>query len=202
MTDERGESTDEMLMVRYKRGEREAFAELVRRYERPLFNFSLRYLRQREAAREVTQEAFLRVVRRAGEFRHESRFSTWIYAILRNLCVDEIRKARHRAHASLDATSESAPALVDRIQSYGASDDAERASEQNRLRIVMERAIDALPEDQREVFLLRQLAGIPFAEIGTLTGTSENTVKSRMRYALDRLQKELSSFEEYARALR
>lgn len=202
MSEERAESTDEMLMVRYRRGEREAFAELVRRYERPLYNFSLRYLRHREAAREVTQETFLRVVRRAGEFRHESRFSTWVYSILRNLCIDELRKGRHRAHASMDAESENSPSLHERVESHGVSDDAERAASQNRLRDAMTRAIDQLPEDQREVFLLRQLAGISFAEIGTMTGTGENTVKSRMRYALDRLQKELASFEEYARALR
>jgi RNA polymerase sigma-70 factor (ECF subfamily) len=64
------------------------------------------------------------------------------------------------------------------------------------------RAIDQLPEEQKEVFLLRQLGGVPFAEIALIVGIKENTVKSRMRYALERLQQELSEFEEYARALR
>lgn len=202
MTDGHAESTDEMLMVRYKRGDRAAFAELVRRYERSLYNFALRYVRSREAARELTQEAFLRVVRRAAEFRHESRFSTWVYAILRNLCVDELRRSRHRDHASLDAETKTGGTLGDTVSSTGASDDAERGVDQERLRRGLTRAIDALPEEQREVFLLRQLGGIPFAEIATITDTAENTVKSRMRYALDRLQKELCAYEEYARALR
>lgn len=201
MTDGHSESTDEMLMVRYKRGDREAFAELVRRYERALYNFALRYLKSREGARELTQETFLRVVRRAGEFRHESRFSTWVYAILRNLCVDELRRARHRDHPSLDQDSGHGT-LGERVSSRGVSDDAERGAEQERLRRGLTRAIDALPEEQREVFLLRQLGGIPFADIASITQTSENTVKSRMRYALDRLQKELCEYEEYARALR
>lgn len=202
VTDGHAESTDEMLMVRYKRGDRAAFAELVRRYERALYNFALRYVNNRESAREMTQEAFLRVVRRAAEFRHESRFSTWVYAILRNLCLDELRRLKHRDHASLDADSASGVSLGERVQSTGVSDDAERGVEQERLRVGLTRAIDALPDDQREVFLLRQLGAIPFADIAAITETPENTVKSRMRYALDRLQKELSDYAEYARALR
>jgi RNA polymerase sigma-70 factor (ECF subfamily) len=191
-----------MLMVRYKRGDRTAFAELVRRYEHALYNFALRYVRRRDAARDLTQEAFLRVVRRAAEFRHESRFSTWVYAILRNLCLDELRRHKHRDHASLEAELPGGGSLVEKVASRGSSDDAERGVEQERLRIGIGRAIDGLPDEQREVFLLRQLGGIPFAEIAAITDTPENTVKSRMRYALDRLQKELSEYEEYARALR
>ena len=191
-----------MLMVRYKRGDRTAFAELVRRYERALFNFALRYVNNRDSAREMTQEAFLRVVRRAAEFRHESRFSTWVYAILRNLCLDELRRLKHRDHCSLDAESSGGSSLADRVPSTGVSDDAERGVEQERLRVGLTRAIDALPDDQREVFLLRQLGAIPFADIAAMTESPENTVKSRMRYALDRLQKELGDYAEYARALR
>ena len=63
-------------------------------------------------------------------------------------------------------------------------------------------AVEKLPEEQREVFLLREVANLPFKEIADITGVGENTVKSRMRYALDRLQEALSDFEEYARALR
>lgn len=195
-----GESSDEMLMVRYRRGDSSAFAEIVKRYQSPLFTFSLRYLKDRDRAREVTQETFLRVVRRAEDFKHESRFSTWVYAITRNLCLDELRKAKHRAHASLDAASDDAPPLLERIGDP--SESTERRAVRHQLRDGITRAVDALPDEQREVFLLRQLGGVPFADIAKITGTPENTVKSRMRYALERLQKDLSEFEEYARALR
>lgn len=202
LTEGHAESTDEMLMIRYTRGDRAAFAELVRRYERALYNFALRYVRSQDSARELTQETFLRVVRRAGEFRHESRFSTWVYSILRNLCVDEFRRNRHRQHASLDAPLASGESLNEKIAGDRAHENAERGVEQERLRAGLLRALDALPEEQLEVFLLRQLAGVPFADIAQMTETPENTVKSRMRYALDRLQKELCEYEEYARALR
>ncbi len=202
MTEGHAESSDEMLMVRYKRGDRDAFAELVRRYQRPLYNFSLRYVQNREAAREVTQDAFLRVVKRSADFKHESRFSTWIFAITRNLCIDELRKAKHRNHPSLDASSSDGPTLGEKVESPSGSEDGERGAANNQLRNGILKAVDALPEDQKEVFLLRQMGGVPFAEIARITSTPENTVKSRMRYALERLQKELRDFEEYARALR
>lgn len=199
MTEGHAESSDEMLLVRYRRGDRAAFSELVRRYQRPLFNFSLRYLKNHDAAREITQDAFLRIVRRAAEFKHESRFSTWIFAIARNLCIDELRKAKHRDHASLQ-DDRNGSCLEERLGNGEPT--TERKAAQGELREGLLRAIDELPDEQREVFLLRQLGGIPFAEIAKITGTAENTVKSRMRYALERLQKQLSEYEEYARALR
>jgi RNA polymerase sigma-70 factor (ECF subfamily) len=202
MTEGHAESSDEMLMVRYKRGDRDAFAELVRRYERPLYNFSVRYVGNRDAAREVTQDAFLRVVKRSADFKHESRFSTWIFSITRNLCIDELRKAKHRNHPSLEAEGESGQSLGEKLSSDGPALDGEKGASNNQLREGIQRAIDGLPEDQKEVFLLRQMGGVPFAEIARITGTPENTAKSRMRYALERLQKELRDFAEYARALR
>jgi len=201
MTDGHTESSDEMLMVRYKRGDRDAFAELVRRYQRPLFNFSLRYVGNRDAAKEITQDAFLRVVKRAGDFRHESRFSTWVFSITRNLCIDELRKAKHRNHPSLD-DDDGTPGVLESKVAQQRKVDGETGAVTNELRQGILRAVDTLPDDQREVFLLRQLGGVPFAEIARITGVAENTIKSRMRYALDRLKKELSDFEEYARALR
>jgi RNA polymerase sigma-70 factor, ECF subfamily len=200
MTGGRTETADEMLMVRYRRGDRAAFAEIVRRYQTPLFTFSLRYVRDRDRARDITQEAFLRVVRRAEEFKHESRFSTWVFAITRNLCIDELRKGRHRAHASLDASNGESPPLMDRLSNTEAG--PERGALGGELQDGITKAIAGLPDDQREVFLLRQLGGVPFADIAKITSTPENTVKSRMRYALEHLQKELAEFEEYARALR
>ncbi len=200
MTQGHAESSDEMLMVRYRRGDRTAFAELVRRYQAPLFTFSLRYLRDRDRARDVTQETFLRLVRRAAEFKHESRFSTWIYTITRNLCIDELRRQKHRRHPSLDDGGSAGLTIGDRLADPDS--DPEREASATRLRDGIARAIELLPDEQREVFLLRQVGGVPFQEIARITSTAENTVKSRMRYAMQRLQKELADFEEYTRALR
>jgi RNA polymerase sigma-70 factor (ECF subfamily) len=142
------------------------------------------------------------VVKRSADFKHESRFSTWIFSITRNLCIDELRKAKHRNHPSLDSPNSDGPSLGEKLKAPGPTLDGEQGASNNELRDGILRAIDGLPEDQKEVFLLRQMGGVPFAEIARITGIPENTVKSRMRYALERLQKELRDFAEYARALR
>ena len=206
MAGPRGDATDEMLMVRYQRGDREAFAELVRRYKTPIFNFAMRQLRHTSVAEDVTQDVFLRVVQNAAEFKHEARFTTWIYTIARNLCIDQLRKLTHRRHPSLDqpATSDSDDArpLIETIAGSHPTANTERNVIGSEVAARIVTAVEALPEDQREVFLLREIANLPFKEIAVVTGVGENTVKSRMRYALDRLQEALAEFEEYARALR
>jgi len=201
----RSDATDEMLMLRYQRGEREAFAELVRRYKGPIYNFAVRQTRDLVVAEDLTQDTFLRVVQNASEFKHEARFSTWIYTIARNLSIDQLRKLAHRRHPSLDqsrpSTEDSRP-LGDSIADPKPRASVERTAISSEVGSRIVAAVDALPEEQREVFLLREIANLPFKEIAEITGVGENTVKSRMRYALERLKEALSEFEEYARALR
>jgi RNA polymerase sigma-70 factor (ECF subfamily) len=201
-----GDATDEMLMVRYQRGDAQAFAELVRRHSRTVYNFVFRQLREQSVAEDVTQEVFLRVVQKAGEFKHEARFSTWLYSITRNLCVDQLRRLSHRRHASLDApragASDDTTSLGEGVADPHPRASAERSAESSEVLASIVLAVESLPDDQREVFLLREVAHLPFREIAEITEIPENTVKSRMRYALDRLRDALSEFEEYARALR
>ena len=200
-----GDATDEMLMVRYQRGEREAFAELVRRHNRPIYNFVLRQLRVPSVSEDVTQDVFMRLVQNAADFKHEARFLTWLYTIARNLCIDQLRKISHRRHASLDqplGESADGPSLLDSISDPNPHASAERSAVSSEVRSSIVRAVDSLPDDQREVFLLREVANLPFRDIAEITGVGENTVKSRMRYALDRLKDAVCEFEEYARALR
>lgn len=204
MPSPRTEPTDESLMIRFQSGDRTAFTVLVRRHQGPLFNFALRYLRSSPVAEEVVQDAFVRVVQNAADFKHEARFSTWLYTIARNLCIDQTRKRALRRHPSLDepkkAEEGDGPTLGEQTADGKAS--VERAVVSLEIRERVAAAIDALPEEQREVFLMREVSNLPFKEIAEIVGVSENTVKSRMRYALERLQEALSEFEEYARALR
>jgi RNA polymerase sigma-70 factor, ECF subfamily len=203
----RSEVTDEALMVRFQSGDRAAFAVLVRRHQSPLYNFALRQLRSGSAAEEVVQDAFVRVVHNAAEFKHASRFSTWLYTITRNLCIDHVRKRALRNHPSLDESKRDGrgsggegPTLGERTADSRAN--VERAAVTVEIRERLLAAVDELPDEQREVFLLREVSNVPFKEIAEIVGVPENTVKSRMRYALERLQAALSDFEEYARALR
>lgn len=196
--------TDESLLARYRRGDVAVFKELVRRHQRGLFNFALRQVSAPSTAEDIVQEVFVRVVQNVESFKEEARFATWAYTIARNLCIDHLRKRVHRRHASLDAStgpdSSDAP-LVERVAGVG-DEPADRAAIGRQLGTHIAAAVEKLPDDQREVFLLRHLGELPFKEIAEIVGTNENTVKSRMRYALERLQTALAEYEDYAKATR
>jgi RNA polymerase sigma factor (sigma-70 family) len=117
----REEVTDEVLMMRFQAGDRAAFATLVRKHKTPIYNFVLRFTRSTSASEDLiedlVQEVFVRAVRGAADFRHESRFSTWVYTIARNVCVDHLREMSLRQHNSLDQALGNAPegpTLLDR----------------------------------------------------------------------------------------
>ena len=174
---------------------------LVGRYQKPLFTFLVRMSGDRARAEDLLQEAFLRMIEHADTFEGSARLKTWLYRIARNLCIDEMRRQKHRRHASLDAEQASDErTLHDRIAASAPHADRQAVSSQ--LNQSMLAAIGALPEDQREVFLLRQVHALQFKEIAEITAVSENTVKSRMRYALERLQGALSEYRDYAEELR
>ncbi len=195
--------SDEQLLGAYIAGELSAMEALLERYEKPLFNFVLRQLGDRARAEDLLQETFLRLIEHAGSFEGHARLRTWLFRIARNQCIDEGRRRVHRKHPSLDAPQASdgqGATLYDRIGEKGPS--AEQNSVSREVGVAMHAAIEALPAEQREVFLLRQIQQLPFKEIGDITGVAENTVKSRMRYALERLQVALAEYREYAEALR
>jgi len=201
----RPEVSDEALMIRYQRGDKSAFSLLVRRHQSPLYNFALRQIGAPSVAEDVVQEAFVRVVQNATEFKHEARFTTWVYTITRNLCVDQLRKRALRKHPSLDdarGNDEGGEGRTLGEQTADPRASVEREATGSELKERITRAVETLPEDQREVFLMREVSNLPFKEIAEIVGVPENTVKSRMRYALERLQQALSEYEEYARALR
>jgi RNA polymerase sigma-70 factor (ECF subfamily) len=190
--------SDLELLGRFHAGDHAAFAALLSRYQRPVFNFVLRSLGERQVAEDLTQEVFLRVIQGGTGFQSQSKFSTWLFTIARNLCVDHTRRMKHRKHASLDAGSgadgENSLRLVDHIPHQQPGTD--RAAAGPRIRERINRALAHLPLEQREVFLLRQVDDLPFAEIAVICGIPENTVKSRMRYALERLQTALADYED------
>ena len=197
-----GELPDIDLLGRFQQGDVEAFGVLLSRYRVPLYNFILRSVRDATQAEDLLQETFARVIQRAGDFENRSKFTTWLYTIARNQCIDHARKMKHRRHASLDGPAgrdSDAPALLDRVA--GLEPDVERTASSEDLRRRIVAAVEALPEEQREVFLMRQTQHLPFGEIAIVVGVSENTIKSRMRYALERLQQSLADYRDHLEAL-
>lgn len=195
-------ATDESLMAAYQTGDLAAFQELVVRHERPLWTFVRRFVGDGATAEDLLQEVFLRVVRSAGEWKAQAKFSTWLYTIARNLCTDQARRATHRQTVSLEAPIRangkaddgSGPVLGESLA--GTSEGSDDAVKNRQLGAEIDRAVDALPPEQREVFLMREVMDMPFAEIARAVGASEPTVKSRMRYALERLRISLAGFHD------
>ncbi len=188
---------DEALLLRHEAGDPRAFDELFRRYRQPLFHFILRFLRDESASQDAVQDVFLKVLRHPGAFEARSRFSTWLHAIARNLCLDMLRKRRLRNHPSLDqpvagdGDEPAGPPLVERLRADDPPPDEDAARSPLRLKLLV--AIRAIPPEQRQVFLLRELAGLGFHEIASEARISVNTAKSRMRYALGNLRRALDA---------
>lgn len=166
------EVPDADLVARCLGGDVEAFEPLVRRYERVLFTVAIRMLGDREDARDVTQEAFLKAYQKLGTFDPSYRFFSWMYRIVLNESLNA--RSRRRKTGPL----ESEPAAPGRL------DDGIREREQ---RDRLQAALARLAATDREVLVLRHFAELSYADIGAALGIAEKTVKSRLHEARLRL---------------
>ncbi len=183
-------------MTAYQKGDVDAFAELAARHEKRLWNFLRRFVRDKATAEDLLQEVFLRVVRSAHEWQPTAKVSTWLFTIARNLCTDHARRAELRQADSLDAnrSDDSGLRTIDRVAAEGGN--AEKEVMGREIASLVDQAVATLPVEQREVFLMREVMDMSFAEIAAQTGASEPTVKSRMRYALERLREALDGLRD------
>jgi RNA polymerase sigma-70 factor (ECF subfamily) len=179
--------TDEELVFAVQSGDTHSLGVLVTRWERPLYRFVYRMLPRQEDARDICQETFLRVLKKAHRFRQGSRFSTWLYQIALNLCRDQMRR-RRRWRLVLDEARE----IDDRVDqlplgnSNGA--DPSQGVERREVNEAVTHALRKIPAEQREVLILKEYEGLKFKEIAEILDCPESTVKSRMYYGLSGLR--------------
>jgi RNA polymerase sigma-70 factor (ECF subfamily) len=177
-------------MLRFQKGDAQAFETLVKRFESPLSAFIFQKLRNPNMTTDLLQETFLRMVKYAQNYDSSAKVKTWAYTIAQNLCIDEMRKKK-RTLVSIDEPihSDSELKLGDtlRSQDQSALDHLEDSENQKAIHL----ALEGLNVDQKEVFLMREERGLKFHEIAQILNVSENTVKSRMRYALEYLREQL-----------
>ena len=154
-------------MAAYQQGDLGAFAELVARHERRLWNFLRRFVRNPATAEDLLQEVFLRVIKAAPEWQPTAKVTTWMYTIARNLCTDHARRMVSRDAVSLDGSGRhedsGARPLMDRIPAPGLGTDREAIGKELAARIDV--AVAALPLEQREVFLMREVMELETDEI-------------------------------------
>lgn len=173
------------LVQRAQGGEIAAFNMLVIRHQNAAYSLAFRFLRAREAAEDVTQEAFVRAWRAIDTFRGE-RFRSWLLRIVANAARDELRRRKRRPQRSLDETwDDSDMASIDPVEpGLGPQERAEQAE----LRGVLERALAELPEEWRMVVLLSDVHGMSYEEIAEAVDAPLGTVKSRLSRARGRLR--------------
>lgn len=190
--------TDEALMLAYSQGEVRAFEILLNRHERPIFNFVLRSCRRADVAEELTQEIFMRVVRSASDYKQKAKFTTWLYTIARNICIDRARRSKRTREMSLDEKigDDDGNTFLDLVVDESAGT-GHMSYERRRFLERLQAALAQLPEDQREVFILKEVSGLKFREIAEVVDAPVPTVKSRMRYALQALRGHMEAYRDH-----
>ena len=180
-------------MARYVRGDEGAFEVLLHRHRNPLYGFLFRYLRRTDKAEDVFQDVFFEVIRARKSYRSGHRFAAWLYRIARNRAVDRLRRNGFREMESLDEPLRDGDAegetRGDTIP--GSNPDPEGHVRGMELESALDRALASLPPEQREVLWLKERSGLSLSEVAETLGISENTVKSRLRYALEKIRSQL-----------
>ena len=175
--------SDESLMLAWAGGSAAAFEPLYARHRAPLHRFLFRQLRDAALADELFQDVWQRVIASRAGWRPDALFATWLYRIAHNRLNDHWRALRHRPAAPVDAER--------RTLEVADPDNPERHASSEQAASQLQRALDELPPEQREAVLLRLQGELSLEEIGELTGVGRETVKSRLRYAMDKLRARL-----------
>ena len=184
---------DRALIARAQAGDKVAFRRLVERHQRRAFAIALGLVRDENDARELVQDAFLRVFKSLPSFQGGSSFFTWLYRIITNLSIDLIRKPGRQttdleeARLELDEGSDLDLPFLSRFDGADPADVVRRREIAERLRI----ALDALPSYHRAVILMREIDGLSYEEMAQAMGVSKGTIMSRLFHARQKLQRAL-----------
>ena len=184
---------DAVLMVRYANGDVRAFDILYARHKAPLYRYLLRQCRDRAMADDLFQDVWDRIIRSRKRYEPKAKFATLLYRIAHNCVVDQFRQRVRRHIDQSEPVDESADILT--------APEAQRPERQladAQFRAAFQQALDALPDEQRTVFLLYEESGLSLDEIGEITGVGSETAKSRLRYAIAKLRKALGSSDDYS----
>lgn len=182
------------LMLRFQTGDRTAFDELVRVYQDTVYAFLYRFRGREDGVEDLAQEVFLRVFRARDRYQPDAKFSTWLYRIACNLCINE---ARDRKEArSLDAGSDGSgegKSRAMRVADEKAGAPSSAIEQQEMVRAVRA-SLEKLPENQRAAVLLSQYHEMSYRDVGESLGISEKAVKSMMARAREQMRKKLLPF--------
>jgi len=189
------------LIDRCQKGDLSAFDDLVRLYEKKVYNLAYRMCGNHEDASDLSQEAFLRVFQSLKDFRGQSSFSTWLYRVVSNVCLDELRQRGRRPTISIDEPIAGDKGETMQRQLADGGPPPDELAERRELREVIQSCIDELSEEYRIVIILRDLQDLSYQEIAEVLDCSLGTVKSRLNRARLALKERLSRLELFSPAV-
>ncbi|HEY6291840.1 MAG TPA: sigma-70 family RNA polymerase sigma factor [Terriglobia bacterium] len=183
---------EETALIRQAQaGDRSAFDALVRQYDQGVLRLVLRVAGSRDEAADLFQEVFLKVYRSLHHFRFESRFSTWLYRVVTNVCLDQLRRKKTRREVQPPETDDGQPEFFHTLADDRASLNPERSLRSKEIAVRLCGALSRLTPRERMVFELRHYEGLKLRVIGQMCGTSEETAKNCLFRATQKLRTEL-----------
>ncbi|KAA3660166.1 MAG: RNA polymerase sigma factor [Calditrichaeota bacterium] len=188
--------TDIQLIENFLNGDVNAFNTLVWRWQKPIFNFTLKYLNNVEDAKDITQRTFIKVHGSLDKLKEKEKFSSWIYQIALNQCRDETKRKKNKNNYSFEEMRENIGFDIsnEADESGMAEHNPTRKLHRNELNGILSSALAEIPQEQKEIVLMKEYQGLKFIEIADVLGLPVNTVKSRMYYGLKALRKQLEKW--------
>ena len=183
--------TDAELINNFINGNTSSFISLVKRWEKPIYNFALRNLGSKHSAEDVCQTVFLKAFENLHKLKDPEKFKQWIFTIAANLCRDEFKRRKKFRQKTVSIS-------FNETNMYEEITDSDSELPDDRfnnmiLKDILKDALMQIPEQQRTVIIMKQYHNLKFHEIAKITKTSENTVKSRLYYGLKTLRKILEN---------
>jgi RNA polymerase sigma-70 factor (ECF subfamily) len=185
---------DRALIERAQRGDKVAFRQIVERYERRAVMLALAIVHDENDARELAQEAFLRVYRHLDDFNRDSTFFTWLYRIITNLGIDFLRRPSNRRTAAdldmadADQDDDQETPFISRLEGTNPADVVRRREIASRI----QHALELLPSYHRAAIVMREIDGLSYDEMAEAAGVSKGTIMSRLFHARQKLQRALA----------
>jgi RNA polymerase sigma-70 factor (ECF subfamily) len=189
------EISSEELMARIAEGDEDAFEILVNRHQTSVLNLIYRFIGDRTQAKDLAQEVFIRVWQAARSYQPKAKFTTWVYRITANLCVNELKSARRKKWFSFNRSDKDGEHTFEETLADSAPSSEDLLLEKERSRRISD-ALQSLPENQRMALILKRYEGLSYQEIAQIIGCSVSAVESLLVRAKRTLQEKLKIYEK------
>lgn len=185
----------DFLITAARNGDSVALNQLVKQWYKRIYNFAFKYFNDHDQAMEVAQKTFISMNKNLSSLKEDAKFKSWLYRIAANYCHEEARKQKSRwIFPFMKIDSNRDKQSIDNSASQHREDDPERELDNQELKTLLKKALSKLPEEQRMVVIMKEYEGLKIREIAEAMDISENTVKSRLYYALGSLKQLLEQW--------